>query len=97
MPGRKDLLFFLALSIIISYEIKNIITKNGNFIALKNISEKEIPLTFSSWNLEYDLNAYKAYDSIKVNNLNLSKIKNFFIKCRFDKYRIKIGFMNFNK
>lgn len=83
MVGRKDLFFlllFLGLSIIISYGIKNVSTKNGNYIA-KGISKKEILLTSSSLNLQYDLNGDMDNGSIKVNNLKLSKIKNFFIKC----------------
>lgn len=54
MVGRKDLFclhLFLALSIIISYGIKNVSTKNGNYITVKGISKKEILLTSSSWNL----------------------------------------------
>ncbi|APQ15333.1 SIMPL domain-containing protein [Borreliella garinii] len=83
MVGRKDLFFlllFLGLSIIISYGIKNVNTKNGNYIT-KGISKKEILLISSSLNLQYDLNGYMGNGSIKVNNLKLSKIKNFFIKC----------------
>ncbi|WP_031530916.1 hypothetical protein [Borreliella garinii] len=83
MVGRKDLFFlplFLGLSIIISYGIKNVSTKNGNYIT-KGISKKEILLTSSSLNLQYDLNGDMDNGSIKVNNLKLSKIKNFFIKC----------------
>lgn len=34
---------------------------------------------------------------VKVNNLILDKIKNFFIKCEFDEDPIKIGSMNFNE
>lgn len=48
MVGRKDLFclhLFLALSIIISYGIKNVSTKNGNYITVKGISKKEILLT----------------------------------------------------
>ncbi|KEO62190.1 hypothetical protein [Borreliella garinii] len=83
MVGRKDLFFlllFLGLSIIISYGIKNVNTKNGNYIT-KGISKKEILLISSSLNLQYDLNGDMGNGSIKVNNLKLSKIKNFFIKC----------------
>ncbi|WKC76877.1 SIMPL domain-containing protein [Borreliella valaisiana] len=92
MFGRKDLfflLFFLALSIIISYIIKNVSTKNGNYITVKRISGKEIFLTSLSWNLQYDLDVDTVGGSIKVNNLNLSnKIKNFFIKWGFNEDHI---------
>lgn len=84
MVGRKDLFFlllFLGLSIIISYGIKNVSTKNGNYITVKGIIKKEILLTSSGLNLQYDLNGDMGNGSIKVNNLKLSKIKNFFIKC----------------
>ncbi len=80
MVGRKDLFFlllFLGLSIIISYGIKNVNTKNGNYIT-KGISKKEILLISSSLNLQYDLNGYMGNGSIKVNNLKLSKIKTFY-------------------
>ncbi|WKC79634.1 SIMPL domain-containing protein [Borreliella tanukii] len=97
MFGRKDLFFlplFLALSSVISYRIKNIKTKNGNYIAIKGINEKEIFLISLSSNLQYDLDGDTVDDSIRVNNLNLlNKIKSFFIKCGFNENHIKIGFM----
>ncbi|AAU07081.1 MULTISPECIES: hypothetical protein [Borreliella] len=74
MVGRKDLFclhLFLALSIIISYRIKNVSTKNGSYITFKGISKKEILLTSSSWNLQYDLNGDMGNGSIKVNNFYL--------------------------
>ncbi|XPK50365.1 hypothetical protein QIA33_04840 [Borreliella valaisiana] len=43
------------MSIIISYIIKNVSTKNGNYITVKGISGKEIFLTSLSWNLQCDL------------------------------------------
>ncbi|AJA90054.1 hypothetical protein OY14_01100 [Borreliella chilensis] len=102
MLRRKDLcfllflLFFLASSIVISYGIKNIGTRNSNYITVKGLSEKEILSTSSSWNLQYDLNGNTVDDIIRTNNLNLSIIKNFFIKCGFDEEHIRIGSMNFN-
>ncbi|WP_215535188.1 SIMPL domain-containing protein [Borreliella bavariensis] len=74
MVGRKDLFclhLFLALSIIISYGIKNVSTKNSNYITVNGISKKEILLTSSSWNLQYDLNGDMGNGSIKVNNFYL--------------------------
>ncbi|EEF84756.1 conserved hypothetical protein [Borreliella spielmanii A14S] len=34
---------------------------------------------------------------IKVNNLILDKIESFFIKCKFGKDYIKVGFINFSE
>ncbi|WKC84217.1 SIMPL domain-containing protein [Borrelia sp. CA_690] len=94
MLWKKDLFFlllFLALLIIISYKRKNINTKNGSYIPVRGTSEKEIFLTSSSWNLQYDLSINVVNDNIKENNLNLSnnKIKNFFIKCGFNEDYVK--------
>ncbi|WP_151059898.1 SIMPL domain-containing protein [Borreliella turdi] len=78
MVRIKDLFFlllFLALSMIISYRIKNISTKNGNSIEFKSIGGIEILLIFLIWNLQYDFNSDTANGSINMNNLNLYKTK----------------------
>ncbi|MBB6207937.1 SIMPL domain-containing protein [Borreliella lanei] len=80
MSGRKDLFFlilFLSLSIIISYRIKNVGIRNGDYVTVRGISKKEIFLEFLIWNLQY--NGDSVDDYIKANNLNLSKIKTFLL------------------
>ncbi|WNY65695.1 SIMPL domain-containing protein [Borreliella andersonii] len=83
MPGRRDLFFliiFLSFLIIISYRIKKVDIKSGNCIKDEGISEKEILLALSSWNLRYDLNGDSINAHIKASNLNLSKIETFLLK-----------------
>ncbi len=72
-----SLLLFVS-SIIISHGIKNIGTKNENYITVKGLSEREILSTSSSWGLRYSLTGNTINDINKVNNLSLSKIKSFF-------------------
>ncbi len=72
-----SLLLFVS-SIIISHGIKNIGTKNENYITVKGLSEREILSTSSSWGLRYSLTGNTINDINKANNLSLSKIKSFF-------------------
>ncbi|MCD2387453.1 SIMPL domain-containing protein [Borreliella burgdorferi] len=65
-------------SIIISHGIKNIGIKNGNYITVKGLSEKEILSTSSSWEFRYILTVNTINDINKANNFSLSRIKNFF-------------------
>ncbi|MCR8909891.1 SIMPL domain-containing protein [Borreliella burgdorferi] len=72
-----SLLLFIS-SIIISHGIKNIGTKNENYITVKGLSEREILSTSSSWKFRYSLAGDTINNINKANNLSLSKIKTFF-------------------
>nr|WNY62411.1 hypothetical protein QIA16_04310 [Borreliella burgdorferi] len=91
-----SLLLFIS-SIIISHGIKNIGTKNENYITVKGLSEREILSTSSSWEFRYSLTGDTINDINKANNLSLSKIKTFFLKHGFSEDHIKMGFMEFNE
>ncbi|WP_417903171.1 SIMPL domain-containing protein (plasmid) [Borreliella andersonii] len=91
------LLLLLISSIIISHGIKNIGTKNENYITVKGLSEREILSTFSSWEFRCSLTGDTINDIHEANNLSLFKIKSFFLKYGFSENHIKMGFVEFNE
>ncbi|AYE36111.1 SIMPL domain-containing protein [Borrelia turcica IST7] len=89
-------LVFLLSSFIISNGIKNIGTKNENYITVKGLSEREVMSNSSSWNLQYELVGNTVDEINRLNNANLMAVKEFFVSYGFNENDIKIGSMNFN-
>ncbi|MBW6186672.1 SIMPL domain-containing protein [Borrelia miyamotoi] len=89
-------LVFVLASVIISSGIKNIGIKNGNYVTVKGLSEKEVLSTSASWNLQYELGGNTIDEINKSNNANFLMIKDFFVSYGFHEDEINIRSMNFN-
>ncbi|WP_233275043.1 SIMPL domain-containing protein [Borrelia anserina] len=82
--------------VIISDSIRNIGTKNENYITVKGLSEKEVTATSSSWNLQYELGGNTVDEINKLNNASFLAIRDFFVSYGFYKDDINIRGMNFH-
>ncbi|UPA09541.1 SIMPL domain-containing protein [Borrelia nietonii YOR] len=89
-------LVFVVASVIISSGIKNIGIKNGNYVTVKGLSEKEVLSTSASWNLQYELGGNTVDEINKLNNANFLTIKNFFVSYGFHEDDITMRGMDFN-
>ena len=88
MTGRVIILLsslvFLLSSFVISHGIKNIGTKNENYITVKGLSEREVISNSSSWNLQYELVGNTVDEINRLNNANLMAVKEFFVSYGFN-------------
>ncbi|QMU99026.1 DUF541 domain-containing protein [Borrelia sp. A-FGy1] len=89
-------LIFLLSSFIISNGIKNVGTKNKDYITVKGLSEREVISNSSSWNLQYELVGNTVNEINRLNNANLMAVREFFVSYGFSENDIKIASMNFN-
>ncbi|WP_425592810.1 SIMPL domain-containing protein [Candidatus Borrelia fainii] len=102
MMLAKKLLFLLSFlvfviaSVIMSNGIKNIGIKNGNYITVKGLSEKEVLSTSSSWNLRYELGGNTIDEINKLNNANFLAIRDFFVSYGFHEDEISMKNMDFH-
>ncbi|AWG42615.1 SIMPL domain-containing protein [Candidatus Borreliella tachyglossi] len=89
-------LIFLGSAFIISGGIRNIGTKNENYITVKGLSEREVISNSSSWTLKYESVGNTVDEINKLNNASFLAVRDFFVSYGFNEDDIKIGSMNFS-